>query len=189
MILDNIRNFDWINEPENVSFTESGLQITAQKSTDFWQNVDGGFCKDNGHFFATYQNNNFVLDCKWFFEQIKDSAQCGAMIRIDEQNWIKLGLLSPNIYNPQIGVIAANQGSSDWSMHDIPHETHTLWFKLKRCYKDFVAYYSNDGENYQTLRIIHLPKAIGALKVGVYACAPKDENFECILEEINLKML
>lgn len=189
MILENIRDFDWINEPDNVSFTESGLQITAKPFTDFWQNKDYNFSKDDGHFFASYQVNNFVLDGKWFFERIKDSAQCGLMVRIDEQNWLKIGLLSPNIYNPQIGVVAANNGACDWSICDIPSDITTLWFKLKRCRQDFVAYYSLDGEKYQTVRMSHLPAAIGAVKAGAYACSPKDEVFECVLEEINLKTL
>lgn len=189
MILGNIKEFDWFNEPNNVSFTESGLQITAQCSTDFWQNVDGNFSKDNGHFFATYQQNDFVLDCKWYFENIKDSAQCGVMARIDEHNWIKSGLLSPNIYRPQIGVIVANRGASDWSMTDIPVSLHAIWFKLKRCGKDFVCYYSIDGKNYHTIRMAHLSLATDAIKVGAYVCSPKGETFECVLEEINLKKL
>lgn len=189
MILDSLRDFDWINEPEDVSFTESGLQVTAQHFTDFWQNVDGGVCKDNGHFFANYQRADFVLDCRWFFENIKDSAQCGIMVRVDEHNWLKLGLLSPNIFTPQIGIIVANRGSSDWSMYDIPAKTNTLWFKLKRCRQDFVAYYSLDGEKYQTLRMTHLAEAVDGIRVGAYACSPKNEPFDCVLEELSVKSL
>lgn len=189
MILGNIKDFDWFNEPENVSFTESGLQVTAQSNTDFWQNIDRGFAKDNGHFFFIHQPKDFVLTCKWFFEKIKDSAQCGVMVRINEHNWLKAGLLSTNIYNPQIGVVTADNGSYDWSMHDIAKNTNSIWLKLKRCGQDFVSYYSLDDQNYHTLRITHLSAATKAVKVGTYACSPKDEAFECVLEEINIKSL
>jgi len=189
MILGNIREFDWINEPENVSFTESGLQITALPETDFWQNIDENFSKDSGHLFAVAQDSDFVLDCKWYFEKIKDSAQCGIMARVDERNWIKFGLLSPNVYLPQIGAIVANRGSSDWSMVEIPDNTQSLWFKLRRCKKDFICYYSLDGEKYHTIRMVHLPTADKSVRVGAYACSPKSDGFECVLEEIRLKRL
>lgn len=189
MILGNIENFEWLNEPPLVSFTESGLQISAQSLTDFWQNTDCGFSKDNGHFFFTSTEDDFVVDCKWFFDEIRDSAQCGAMVRLDENNWIKVGLLSPNIYNAQIGVVVAQKGSSDWSMIQIPADCHSLWFKIKRCGKDFVVYYSLDGEKYFMLRVIHMPEAIKKMTAGAYACSPKKEMFECVLEELVLKKL
>lgn len=189
MILGNIKDFDWYNEPENVSFTESGLQIIAQEYTDFWQNIDKGFAKDNGHFFASTRNDNFVFVCKWFFEEIIDSAQCGAMVRVDEHNWIKIGLLSSNIYNPQIGEVVAIQGSSDWSITNINSSFKTVWFKIKRCEQDFVLSYSLDGKTFHITRIIHMSKARDVLKIGAYACSPKETPFECVLEEISISNL
>ena len=189
MFLENLANFEWMNEPPLVSFTESGLQISTQPLTDFCQYVDCGFSKKNGHFFFSPEKYDFVLDCKWFFESIKDSAQCGAMVQIDELNWIKIGLLSPNIYTAQIGVVVSQEGSSDWSMLEIPVSTSSLWFKIKRCGKDFVAYYSLDGDKYTTLRMVHLSKTKQEVTAGAYACSPKKEIFECVLEELSLKKL
>ena len=189
MILDNIRDFDWQNEPANVCFTESGLQITSWPVTDFWQNIDNRFAKDDGHFFFTRTDSDFVLEGKYFFEKIIKSAQCGIMIRLDERNWIKIGLLPPNAYKPQIGVIVANKGSCDWSIVDLPEKINTLWFRLKKCGHDFVAYLSTDGQKYQVVRMTHLSFEGDELKAGAYVCSPQEESFECVLEELNLQRL
>lgn len=188
MILENIRDFDWINEPANVCFTENGMQITTWPGTDFWQNIDNHFSKDDGHFFFRHTQGDFIIEAQWFFERIKDAAQCGIMIRFDERNWIKLGLLSQNIYSPQLGVIVANKGSCDWSIIDLPEKTNSIRLKIKKCGRDFVSYYLND-QKYQVVRMTHLPLISDELKVGVYACSPKEDGFECVLEELNLQKL
>ncbi len=187
MILENIKNFDWYNEPQNVQFIEEGLLISTKPQTDFWQSADYNFYKDDGHLFAEDISGDFVLVTKWHFSALKDSAQCGLMVRADKQNWIKAGVLSPNPYHPQIGVVVASLGSSDWSMVNLPLECKNIWFKLLRRGKDFVVYYSLDGEKFEQIRMLHLSKAAEIISAGAYACSPKDEGFECILEDLTLK--
>jgi len=189
MILGRLKDFEWYNEPEDFSFDDGGLCITAGKFTDFWQNSDCNFSKDDGHFFNLEKDGDFVLDCKWVYSKIVDSAQCGAMVRINQQNWLKVGLLSTNIYNPQIGVVCAVNGSSDWSLVDISDENKELYFRIRRCGPNFVVYYSVDGQKYKIIRIIHLSAAKFHLRAGAYACSPKGETFDCILKEINVKNL
>ena len=75
MILENIKNFDWYNDPKNVRFIEEGLLIETAPQTDFWQNADCGFFKDNGHFFSSEFEGDFIINAKWSFRTIKDSAQ------------------------------------------------------------------------------------------------------------------
>ena len=189
MILENIRDFDWLNEPANVCFTENGMQITTWPGTDFWQNIDNHFSKDDGHFFFCHTQKDFILQAQWFFEQLKDSAQCGIMVRFDERNWIKLGILSQNIYRPQLGVVVANKGSCDWSIVDLPEKLNYIHLKIKKCGQDFVSHYSIDGQKYQVVRMCHLSLDSNELKAGAYACSPKDSPFECVLEELNLQKL
>ena len=124
MLLEKIKNFEWYNEPQDVNFIEEGLLIETQPETDFWQSVDYHFFKDNGHFFFCRYDGDFTLSGKWHFSVVKDSAQCGIMVRCDQQNWVKTGLLSPQPTRPQVGVIVANQGSSDWSLVEIPEGTN-----------------------------------------------------------------
>ena len=52
MILENIKDFNWYNDPQNVRFVNNGMLIETRPRTDFWQNIDSHFQKDNGHLFA-----------------------------------------------------------------------------------------------------------------------------------------
>ena len=36
MLLDDLKKFDWINEPENVRFNDFGMLVRAKYRTDFW---------------------------------------------------------------------------------------------------------------------------------------------------------
>lgn len=187
MILENIRNFDWHNDPRNVRFIEEGLLIETVPQTDFWQNADCGFFKDNGHFFSSEFEGDFVLSVKWSFLTIKDSAQCGAMVRSDAENWIKIGLLSPNPYRPQIGVVVSTEGASDWSSVNIPSGVRALYFRIRRKGRDFVISYSVEGEKFEQIRMLHMRKAAKRMSAGAYCCSPKDESFESVLEEIDVQ--
>ena len=187
MRLEKIKNFEWYNEPQNVGFTEEGLAIETLPNTDFWQNADHNFYKDNGHFFYQAKEGDFVLAARLSFPHIKESAQGGIMARFDAKNWIKAGLLSPNQYNLQLGIVVANQGSSDWSIVDLPNDTERLWLKIRRRGNDFIVWYGLSEEDLKQVRMCHLSKIEKPMKIGAYACSPKEESFECILEDIDIR--
>lgn len=189
MFLENIKNFDWYNEPYNFRFIDEGLLIEAKPQTDFWQSRDYNFYKDNGHIFGENRQDNFILQAKWFFPKIKDSAQCGLIIRSDAYNWIKVGLLSPNPYCPQIGVVVSHQGYSDWSIVDFSKNINELYFRIKRRNNDFIVFYSQDGKSFHQIRMLHLPKISQTVFIGAYICSPKDERFEGILKEVDVQYL
>ena len=186
MILEKIKNFDWYNEPKNVRFIEEGILVETHPNTDFWQCLDSNFSKDNGHLFVEECDGDFVVTGKWSCFKIKDSAQCGIMVRFNELNWVKVGLLSSNPYNPQIGVVVSNNGSCDWSINKIDSDKLSIWFKLRRKGRDFIVFYSIDGIVFEQIRMIHFAKASSFAKVGAYACSPKNESFECVLEELEV---
>ena len=39
MLLDALKDFEWLNEPEEVYFGESGMKVKAMPDTDFWVNA------------------------------------------------------------------------------------------------------------------------------------------------------
>ena len=188
MLLENIKDFNWYNDPQNVRFVEEGMLIEAKAHTDFWQNIDCNFAKDDGHLFAKSIEGDFILTVVCSFPGIKANAQCGLMARSDKQNWIKAGLYSPQVDIPQLGVVSANQGSSDWSGVYLPQDSRKLWLRLRRRGKDFVIYYSLDGDAFKQIRMLHLSKAANILDIGAYGCAPGSESFEFVLQEIDIKI-
>ena len=187
MLLENIKDFNWYNDPQNVRFVEEGMLVEAKAHTDFWQNIDYNFSKDDGHFFAKDVDGDFVMSAICSFPIIKASAQCGIMIRSDNLNWIKAGLYSPDSNLPQLGVVSANQGSSDWSVIELPTDCRKIWLRLRRRGKDFVIWYSQDGERFKQIRMLHLPKSDNIISAGAYTCSPGNESFEFVLQEISIQ--
>ena len=47
MILENLKNFERLNEPENVIFANKEMKIVPKSQTDFWQSKHHNFYKDN----------------------------------------------------------------------------------------------------------------------------------------------
>ena len=186
MLLEKIKDFNWVNEPKNVEFIEKGLLITAKEQTDFWQNSAFNISKDDGHFFACVKEGDFILSAKWCFEKTIESAQCGIMVKSDTKNWIKTGILPTADNKVQIGVVVANNGVCDWSVNDLSDNINNVYFKIRRKGSNFIVYYSTDGESFKQIRLVNHLHIRQVIDVGAYACSPKDNSFDCILEEIEL---
>ena len=115
MILENLKNFEWYNEPANVVFGSHELEIVAAEGTDFWQSAHHNFFKDNGHFFFTKQTSDFSCVIKWRFDNAARFSQCGLMLRADGRNWFKISVMSADENNPEVGSCVTKDGISDWA--------------------------------------------------------------------------
>ena len=184
MLLDSLKNFSWYNEPQNVRFVEEGMLVETFPQTDFWCAEHHNFLKDDGHFFYTEKQGNFSLLLNWHWNTAVSSDQCGIMVRIDSNNWAKMGFLSPDLSIPQIGCVITSQGSSDWSSHYLSSPISDLWCKVIRRGNDFVFLYSLDGLKFHQIRMFSIKEITSVVKTGAYCCSPQKHTFECILENI-----
>lgn len=184
MLLDALRDFTWYNEPHNVRFIEEGMIVEVAEQTDFWQSAAHNFHRDNGHFLYTEKTGDFTLTLKWHSDEPLAFAQCGVMVRLDNLNWAKGGVLSPDLYKPQLGTVVTNAGHSDWAVSPLYDYNADFWYRLRRKNGDFIIFYSVDGQNFQQIRLFRFWKAAETVKVGAYACSPQRAGFRCILENI-----
>lgn len=185
MKLENLKQFDWLNEPLNVMLTGAGLKITALPKTDFWQSKHHDFAKDDGHFFYTLPNDNFCCTLKWHFDTAQNYNQCGLMLRFNAENWFKISIMSLDDEHQEIATCVTSHGVSDWAGSQLTTTIEQLWYKLRRNGDDFVAFYSLDGINYIRLRQFYLPQQNNPCQMGAYICSPSDAGFVATLEEIN----
>lgn len=187
MLLDSLRNFSWYNEPQNVRFNEEGMVVEAKPQTDFWQSKHHNFHKDDGHFFFNRISGDFTLTLKWSFEKAFAFAQCGIMVRIDNLNWAKAGILAPDLNRPQLGTIVTNHGASDWAVVPLAskQEPLTMWYRLRRRNGDFIFYYSFDGNEFYQIRLFHLLNISAEVKAGAYICSPQLQGFSGTLEMVD----
>ena len=187
MLLEALQDFEWYNEPENVNFRDTEIGVTAMPQTDFWQSKNHGYSKDNGHFFFARREDDFSFAAKWSLSEITPYNQCGVMLRVDANNWIKAAIIYDSPQRPMIGTSVTQNGYSDWAAQDIPQGITDIWFKIKRAQGDYMVYYSLDGEKYKQMRLTHLLNDLPEIKVGAYICTPANKAFSAALSQIELK--
>jgi regulation of enolase protein 1 (concanavalin A-like superfamily) len=184
MLLENLKQFDWMNEPHRVRFDEKGMYVTAKPNTDFWCCSKYDFCKDDGHFFFSYALEDFCCELDWEFYKADIFDQCGIMLRIDVNNWLKASIMCEKDGKPQIVTSMTNEGLSDLVVHPLSSPVSHVWYRLKKRRGCYTVSYSLDGTNYKMLRKFYMVNDLDDVRVGAYICSPQHENFEAVLKEI-----
>ena len=171
-------DYFWLNEPEKYQ-TGNGLKIWTMPQTDFWQRTHYGFRNDNGHCLLRQLSGDFCLTTAVEFRPETLYDQCGLIIRLDQNNWIKTSTEYINEASSKLGSVVTTLGYSDWATQDIASSINQLWYRLSRRGQDFLVEASQDGDTWQQLRICHLHEASGPVAAGLYACSPLESSFHC----------
>jgi regulation of enolase protein 1 (concanavalin A-like superfamily) len=101
------------------------------------------------------------------------------MVRVDEQNWIKVSTEYENEQVSRLGSVVTNLGYSDWATQDISSVHRDMWYRLSKNGHDFLIESSYDGQEWLQMRVTHLHQMPAQLEVGVYACSPIGKAFWC----------
>jgi regulation of enolase protein 1 (concanavalin A-like superfamily) len=172
------KSFYWFNEPARYQ-VGNGLEIFTNEKTDFWQNTFYGFQKDNGHCLLTPHHGDFSLITHVESRPLNKYDQCGLMVRVDYENWIKVSTEYENEKYSRLGSVVTNFGYSDWATQDINSSHTEMWYKISKNGSDFLLENSYDGQNWLQLRLTHLHKLSVQLELGIYICSPTGKDFWC----------
>lgn len=184
IIIEGIKSkFEWLNEPEDFSF-DDGLIIKTKPYTDFWQRTHYGFRRDDGHCYMTNMKGDFSFAAQLVFDSKTLYDQCGVILRIDEDNWVKASIEYENDKISRLDSVVTNLGYSDWATTDIPTEINSMWYRFNKNNNDVLIENSYDGINWKQMRILHLHSEPKQVKVGVYACSPQNSSFICKIKKI-----
>ena len=168
----------WLNEPKQWR-SGDGLEIITDSETDFWQRTHYGFRRDNGHCLFTVIEGDFQLAAHVRFQPCSQYDQCGIMLRVDAENWIKLSTELEDEAISRLGSVVTNLGYSDWATQDVSSLVTERWYRIRRQGNDFFLESAEDGHSWNQLRVAHLHKAAARIEAGVYACSPIGEAFQC----------
>lgn len=181
-------NFYWFNQPTKFQLGE-GLEIFTDEKTDFWQRTHYGFQRDDGHCLFTRQVGDFTLTTHVEFRPVSQYDQCGLMVRIDSDNWIKASTEYENETHSRLGSVVTNLGFSDWATQDISSDHREMWYRINRTGRDFILENSYDGLIWLQMRITHLHRAAEVLEIGAYACSPIGRDFRCCFKQLVISEL
>ncbi len=178
-------DFFWFNEPGKYHLG-NGLEIFTDEKTDFWQRTHYGFQRDDGHCLLTRQSGDFSLTAQVEFEPHTQYDQCGLIVRIDSQNWIKVSTEYESEQVSRLGSVATNLGYSDWATQDVSSDRRSMWYRISKRGRDFLLENSIDGQTWLQMRITHLHKETESYEIGVYACSPIGRDFHCCFKTLEI---
>lgn len=184
MINNELELYRWMNQPSHFVVEKNRLIIETESETDLWQRTYYGFQKYNAPAFVQEVAGDFTFVVKTEFEESSFLYdQCGLLMYIDDENWIKVAVEYENTQIARLGSVVTNLGYSDWATSDISSDVSEMWYRLSRRGQDFYIENSTDGVNYEQMRMLHMHKFSESVNVGVYACSPLQSSFNAVFSE------
>jgi regulation of enolase protein 1 (concanavalin A-like superfamily) len=177
--------FVWLNEPARVAF-DRGLVVTTKPDTDFWQRTHYGFRRDDGHCLLTPRTGDFALTTSAEITPRARYDQCGLMVRVDAENWIKASVEYENPRISRLGSVVTNLGYSDWATQDIATEAGVHCYRIQRRGSDFLVEHSRPGQDWRQMRIAHLHTVGAEVLIGIYACSPEGGDLQCRFTSLDI---
>lgn len=178
---------EWIRAPKNYKISKDKIEIFTEPKTDLWQRTYYGFRNDNAPVLQ------LVTDEKYFSFTVKASYdykrrfdQCGVVVYLDGENWLKASVEYENGTMQRLGSVVTNHGYSDWATVDVDAAVNTVWYRLSRREYDYCIECSYDGVNFKQMRICHLSEGGGEIRFGIYACSPEQSSFKAVFTEMEL---
>ena len=126
MIL-NIGNFKWTRQPESCVIKGDTIEVVTKPGTDLWQRTYYLFRNDNAPVFQMETEEkffSFVVKTD-FTESHHRFDQCGIVMYLDSENWLKGSVEYENEEFQHLGSVVTNNGYSDWATTAIPANVKT----------------------------------------------------------------
>ena len=177
----------WIRQPENFFFIVYKIEIITLPNTDLWQRTYYGFQNDNAPVLQLATNKKyFSFVVKTEFDSKTRFDQCGIVIYLDSENWLKASVEYENNSFQRLGSVVTNYGYSDWATTDIPADIKSVWYRLSRRESDYLIEFSYNGIDFKQMRICHLAKGAQTINFGIYACSPEQSSFKATFTQMEI---
>ena len=184
----NITNFKWTREPLDYKIENGRVEIITKQHTDLWQRTYYHFQNDNAPVFQMETEEkyfSFVVKTE-FVESCHRFDQCGIVMYLDSENWLKASVEYENEEYQHLGSVVTNGGYSDWATTVIDASVKSMWYRFSRRENDYCVECSTDGIHFNQMRICHMQKGNGKIQFGIYACSPEESSFKAIFTDMQM---
>lgn len=183
----NINNLKWTREPKDYTITAEKIEIVTNPNTDLWQRTYYHFRNDNAPVLQmSTKEKYFSFTVKTDFDSKHRFDQCGIVLYLDSENWLKASIEFENDSFQHLGSVVTNNGYSDWATTEINAQIKSMWYRLSRREDDFCVECSADGQVFHQMRICHMWKATDEVNFGIYACSPEDSSFKAVFTNFEM---
>ena len=184
----NMESFRWTREPKSFLMENGTVSITTAPHTDLWQRTYYHFRNDNAPVLQMESNEkyfSFIVKTS-FAESHHRFDQCGIVMYLDSENWLKASVEYENESYQHLGSVVTNHGYSDWATTEIPASVKSMWYRLSRREDDYCIECSEDGTRWKQMRICHMLEGAGTVRFGIYACSPEESSFTAVFSDMQL---
>ena len=177
---------EWTREPQSYEIKGDTIEIVTAPGTDLWQRTYYHFRNDNAPVLQMSTREKFFsFVVKTDFEQSHQRFdQCGVVMYLDSENWLKGSIEFENEEFQHLGSVATNHGYSDWATTAIPADVKQMWYRLSRRDDDFCIECSTDGNEWSQMRVCHIYEAQDEIRFGIYACSPESSSFKAVFSDL-----
>lgn len=181
-------NFKWTREPLDYKIENDRVEIITKQYTDLWQRTYYHFQNDNAPVFQMKTEEkyfSFVVKTE-FAESCHRFDQCGIVMYLDSENWLKASVEYENEEYQHLGSVVTNGGYSDWATTVIDASVKSMWYRFSRREDDYCVECSADGIHFNQMRICHMQKGNGKIQFGIYACSPEESSFKAVFTDMQM---
>ena len=180
-------NLYWIREPRHTVMDDHKIEMITEPVTDLWQRTYCGFRNDNAPVLQMKTSEPyFSFVVKTEFESKHRFDQCGIVLYLDSDNWLKASIEFENEEFQRLGSVVTNHGYSDWATTDISASIKEMWYRLSRRESDYCMECSQDGVNFKQMRICHMWDGAEEISFGIYACSPEESSFRAVFTDMKM---
>lgn len=177
----------WKREPADYAITEEKIEIITKPHTDLWQRTYYHFRNDNAPVLQMETEEKFFsFTVKTEFESKIRFDQCGVVMYLDSENWLKGSIEYENETFQHLGSVVTNNGYSDWATTEIDANIKSMWYRLSRREDDYCIECSEDGVVFKQMRVCHMWNGGGTIQFGIYACSPETSSFKATFTNMEL---
>lgn len=178
---------EWTREPQKYDIQDEKIIITTEPETDLWQRTYYGFRNDNAPVLQMKTSEKyFSFIVKTEFNSKRRFDQCGVVMYLNSDNWLKASIEYENEEFQRLGSVVTNRGYSDWATTDIDASIHSMWYRLSRRESDYCIECSTDGVHFKQMRICHMWEGTDEIEFGIYACSPENSSFDAVFSHMEM---
>ena len=183
-----LTQFKWTREPESFDISDGRIEIVTKPHTDLWQRTYYHFRNDNAPVLQMESEErffSFIVKTE-FAESHHRFDQCGIVMYLDGENWLKASVEYENDTFQHLGSVVTNHGYSDSATTEIDASIKSMWYRFSRREDDYCIACSRDGVSFQQMRICHMYQGDKKIQFGIYACSPEESSFRAVFSEMRL---
>lgn len=182
-----VKRLKWTREPAAYEISKDKIEIVTNPHTDLWQRTYYHFRNDNAPVLQMEtEETYFSFVVKTEFESKHRFDQCGIVMYLDSDNWLKASIEYENDTFQHLGSVVTNRGYSDWATTEIDASVKSMWYRFSRREDDYCIECSEDGIVFKQMRICHMCNGGGRIQFGIYACSPEDSSFKATFTNMEI---